>query len=97
MNLEDQIIEMFLPVHAKEPSLKKRRTTHSIKLSGSSLDYIETLASKAKCRVFGRRSKRCGEPDVNSFMKGLGKDGTKSIPLVNPSFHDVLRYGKRSR
>eukprot|EP00960_Hanusia_phi_P067932 766733-Hanusia_phi.AAC.2 len=57
---------------------RKRRERHHVFLSGDNLEHLQQLAKKAKC-VYGKASKKCGEPDVNSFLKGLGSF-TSTLP-----------------
>eukprot|EP00960_Hanusia_phi_P068404 766839-Hanusia_phi.AAC.1 len=81
---------MHINILQQEPPRKRKAQQH-VHLSGESLEYLQQLAKKAKC-VFGKRSKKCGEPDVNSFLKGLGSStNTHPNNLVGPqkSFDQV--------
>eukprot|EP00960_Hanusia_phi_P037268 752837-Hanusia_phi.AAC.2 len=68
----------------------KRRESLKVSLSGECLENLEELAKRANC-VYSKRSKRCGEPDVNSFLKGLGPYGhtSSNIPVPIKTFDQL--------
>eukprot|EP00960_Hanusia_phi_P064872 765946-Hanusia_phi.AAC.1 len=79
---------MFVNVLQPQPTPPKRRDVQKITLSGESLQYLESLAAKAKC-FYTKRSKRSGEPNVNHFLNGLGPSGNKTIHEPSKSFEEL--------
>eukprot|EP00960_Hanusia_phi_P066128 766322-Hanusia_phi.AAC.1 len=76
---------MYVNILQSRPPVK-RRAQQVIRLSGESLENLEDLAKRANC-LYSKRSKRAGEPDVNSFLKGLGT--SPDVPFPTKSFEQV--------